>query len=381
MKSKNYLPFFTGMAAMALLISIITASFATESTDKSAQTEENPTIWVTTSEHPAGDVSGKALTCVYDNHTGLALFGKKQMEAGQSDIPVVLTYVDEDGMAHEYVSAEAISTLLNMSGVTYNAELHCVDFGTRAWSRTLSAEELTALQEEGLSEEEYTEAYEELTGGTMSCEPSYQESRIARNGEEIITQVGYGPRSITRQLDDVSISVGTERADDTHRQAYMKKLRETPTQAETGIQIGALTEVDTSEIDPANSLGYFMNQDRFSSFNEVNCTLNFAPIPDTYALVTIENCGEDDSIVHLRLPYTIGEWNDTQFSAIRVPAGQSIQRVFRIDALDGGIDLLTRLSLTASSIDDTKETSIRLSAEQYGSAEYFQRIDTLMSAK
>lgn len=70
----------------------------------------------------------------------MALFGKEQVPAGAAwttedgaQIPTVLTYTDENGEDHYFISAETAAEVLDMVyGAVYREDLNCIDFGTEA---------------------------------------------------------------------------------------------------------------------------------------------------------------------------------------------------------------------------------------------------------
>lgn len=117
---RNYIPFIAGMSTMLLLVGLVGASMAEETSQ------------------PAVPQSGTLNGQVAYGEAGVALFGKEQVPAGTAwttedgtQVPTVLTYTDENGEDHYFVSAETTAEVLDMVyGVVYREDLNCIDFGT-----------------------------------------------------------------------------------------------------------------------------------------------------------------------------------------------------------------------------------------------------------
>lgn len=87
----------------------------------------------------------------------------------------------------------------------------------------------------------------------------------------------------------------------------------------------------------------------------------FTPYLGEYAVITLENTGSDDVSIVLRRPNTVGNRKGGAFDTVRIPAGQTPVRAFRID---GKLPLENQLDLTASSFTD-QPVQLTLTAEQY----------------
>lgn len=122
---RNYIPFIAGMSTMLLLVGLVGASLAGET------------------RPPAVPQSGTLNGQLAYGEAGVALFGKEQVPAGAAwttedgaQIPTVLTYTDENGEDHYFISAETAAEVLDMVyGAVYREDLNCIDFGTEAGSR------------------------------------------------------------------------------------------------------------------------------------------------------------------------------------------------------------------------------------------------------
>jgi len=366
---KNYVPFVAGMACMVLLIGGVSGSLAAQ-----GQEEEAPKyITVLTSEHPAGTITDKALEKVYAGQAGVALFGKEQKAPGATrtngqgtEVPTVLTYVDEKGNANYYVSAEQIVEMLDMAGgVTYNEELNCVDFGTKI---------LRSVDEDRQEQAFYD--YEKDYG---------QYEILGPDGEGLIVGVGEHQPPYTTESGGVMLTVTTGKTASKNntelalgesgeiREIHLQKMeealkerRETSVTPKYGVNQGAYTEVNPSEIDRSTYLGSFQYQDVFQSDTEITARLDFAPFAGHYGVVSIENQGTDDILVSMRRLSTIGDDPYLSFSEVRVPKGATLERAFRIEDVDS-MELKNQLELTAESCDPDLPVQVRLTTDQYRS--------------
>ena len=100
---RNYIPFIAGMSTMLLLVGLVGASMAEETSQP-----EVP---------QSGTLNGQ----VAYGEAGVALFGKEQVPAGTAwttedgaQVPTVLAYTDENGEDHYFVSAETMAEVLDM---------------------------------------------------------------------------------------------------------------------------------------------------------------------------------------------------------------------------------------------------------------------------
>lgn len=349
---KDSLPFAAGMATMMLLIGLVTGSLATEG-------NEGP-IYVHTVEHPAGKITAQSVGKVYRDQAGVALFGVEQVAPGTArttskgaEVPTVLTYVDEKGMANYYISAETVAEVLDVAyGVTWNEQLKCVDFGTEIMTM-------------------------DGTSARYTGEPAYPHHSTTVNGREVIS-VGNEPSIY--EMGEISVTIGggdlgldtmppEMRAEEEARiKARNEKLRaNTPLTPEYGVTRGALTEVSPDKVDQGSYMGSFMNKDVFQSQADVGHTFYFAPVAGSYAAVTVENPGTEDVLVQMARPRTVGEdfGTDCNFTRVRIPAGKSLTRYFRLEDA-ANLALQSRLSLEARTLGGG-EVQIKLSAEQYRS--------------
>ena len=142
---RNYIPFIAGMSTMLLLVGLVGASMAEETSQ------------------PAVPQSGTLNGQVAYGEAGVALFGKEQVPAGTAwttedgaQVPTVLTYTDENGEDHYFVSAETTAEVLDMVyGAVYREDLNCIDFGTEV---SVDPEGSPRLDENGvLFQKDHTE--------------------------------------------------------------------------------------------------------------------------------------------------------------------------------------------------------------------------------
>jgi len=369
---KNYVPFIAGMACMVLLIGGVSGSLAAQ------DQEEAPKVTrIATADHPAGTIPDKALEKVYAGQAGVALFGKEQKAPGATrtngagtEVPTVLTYVDEKGNANYYVSAEQIVEMLDMDGgVTYNEELNCVDFGTiiREYVDEDQQEqrELVSHQKHYAERRAYDENGDELIIGLGDRKPEFSQTVELQDGSSII--IGSGGTSNNASRDDAVLSKNEEMREWQlqYIEKQLKQRRETSVTPEYGVSEGAYTEVNPSEIDRSTYLGSFLYQDVFQSDTKVKTYLDFAPYAGHYGLLTIENQGTDDVLVYIKRLYTIGG-SAGYFSSVRVPKGATLERAFRVNDVDN-VNLLNQLEINVESCDPDLPVQVRLTAEQYRS--------------
>ncbi len=335
---KSYIPFIAGMAAMALLACLISASLAKE--DKAP---EEGSVQV-----QAGDLR---LAC---GEAGIALFGVERTAPGEkvkaengAEIPAVLTYADEKGEIHYYVEAETIADILDVCyGVTYRDTLNCVDFGEKPF-----VNDKGEIGVKGNGEPVW------LTGD-VKCDIDYS---IRREGEG-------KPIGIARSTDMNAAMFRTaeEQAEDAKRAEEHRQS--TPLKPEYGVTCGMYTEVDPAEVDMASWSGTAMKDRVFQSQRSregasatIEQSFNFTPWLGEYAVITIENTGTEDAWVHLRRPNTVGNRRYDTFSNLRVPAGQTLTRALRINP---DLPLENRLELYALAFTGA-DIELTLTAEQY----------------
>lgn len=371
---KKYVPFIAGAVCMVLVTGGIGGSLAAE---------KPYTEFITTAEHPAGEIAAPALEKVYADQAGLALFGEQWLAPGTgrpngqgAEVPTVLTYVDETGAANCYVSAETVVELLDIAGgVVYNKELNCVDFGN-----TIHRGIMVPAVPEGSSEEPESYPYEDY----FSYEKRYdRQVSYDDKGNEIVVGVGNrqaetrtvqtadGNSIVISSWDGIS-KKGLENFASEDREMMLQKSNENIRKRRTasttpsyGKSYGAYTEIAPAEVDRSTYLGAFLYQDMIQA-EEINTRLEFAPYAGTCGLITIENQGEDDILVSLSRESTIGDGHGESFSGVRVPKGQTLERALRVEDVSGA-KLKNVLELGVESCDPDIPVKIVVSAEQFRS--------------
>lgn len=366
---KNCVPFIMGMACMMLMTGGIGGSLAAV---------------ISTADHPAGEITAPALEKVYAGQAGVALFGEQWLAPGTNrtngqgtEVPMVLTYVDDTGTANYYVSAETVVELLDIAGgVVYNKELNCVDFGT-----TIQKGIMTSAVPEGSTEEpEPPRPYENY----WHYKKSYGGFAYNKEGEKIAKGVGrHQPKSMTVQSADGSAFTIISGNGASKKEAYLEDLSEEgrayrleqieatilrrrtsfSTAPTYGMSDGAYTEIDPAEVDRSAYLGAFMYHDAIQA-EEINTWLEFAPYAGTYGLITIENQGEDDILVDLVREPAIGTHTKQTFARVLVPKGQTLERALRIEDV-AGAELKNVLELGVESCDPDIPVKVVISAEQF----------------
>lgn len=337
---KNYIPFLAGMAAMALLACLISASLA----------KEDPPAAQPQVEVQAGDLR---LAC---SEAGIALFGVKRVAPGEkvkaengAEIPAVLTFTDEKGEIHYYVEAEAIGDILDVCyGVNYHEPLNCVDFGAAPF---VGSDGKVSVKPDG------TQVW---LNGDIKCDIDYS---IKRVGEE--EPIGIA-RTNSQNLNHAMFQTEEERAEEAKRAEEHRQS--TPLKPEYGVTCGMYTEVDPAEVDMASWSGTAMKDQVFqsqkrekNSKGSIEQSFDFTPWLGEYAMITIENTGTEDAWVHLRRPNTVGNRRYDTFSNLRVPAGKTLTRAFHINE---DLPLENRLELYALGFTDV-DIELTLTAEQY----------------
>ena len=96
---------------------------------------------------------------------------------------------------------------------------------------------------------------------------------------------------------------------------------------------------------------------------DLTYTFHFMPeLP--YAALVIENQGDQDILVRVFRPWTVGHINQELFSMVRIPAGETLVRAFQVQEGESA-DLRNKLTVEITGIGDG-EAQVRLSSEQYG---------------
>ena len=347
---RNYVPFTAGMATMMLLIGLVTAGLAGEPETKTA----------------TGTLDGQ----VAYGEVGVALFSKEYVAAGETRttskgaaVPTVLTYTDENGDQRYYVDAETICEVLDVAyGAIYNQELNCVDFGTMC----LTDENGQVLLDQNGEPLIYT-AQDDL-GITLT---TINGETIGRLGGD--TSVVVGDISITSMDTDSpeylkyleSLPEDIRKEEEQRLQERIDRLMETPVTPEYGTVRGMFTEVDPAEVDLSTYSGSFLDRVSIQDDEAVSKTVAFSPLLGDYAQLEIENQGDKDILVKVWRPFTVGtESSEENFSTVRVPAGETLKRAFRLE--EEGNALENRLTVSAEAVGGGT-VNIALSARQYRS--------------
>lgn len=334
---RNYIPFIAGMATMILLACLISASLARE---EAPETQSRPQVQV-----QAGDLR------LAPGEAGIALFGVERVAPGGTaaaengaEVPAVLTLTDGRGEPRYYVEARTIADILDVChGATYRESINCVDFGAAPW-----------LDENG---EVQTKAH---TGepiwfvGDVKCDIKYYKSRQEDGGVVGIAE--------PNGADTLPPPTKEERA---QREKEAEEWRQnTPLKPEYGITRGMYTEVDPAEVNMASWSGTAMKGQKFrgEKGEAIEHSFAFTPYLGEYAVITIENTGARDALLNLRRPNTVGNRGGEVFGGnVRVPAGQTLVRAFRIN---GELPLENQLDLSAVDFGD-EDIELSLTAEQY----------------
>ena len=290
---------------------------------------------------------------------GVALFGKEQVPAGAAwttedgaQIPTVLTYTDENGEDHYFISAETAAEVLDMVyGAVYREDLNCIDFGTEA---AVDAEGNPRLDGKRPSPS---------TGRGLSSSPEGPRRTKTRRQERIIRHAANQEGGVCRVGDGTSVIVGHGLEEDSPiREELIQRQMETPTVPEYGVSCGVFTEVDPAVLDPAAYLGRFVDGVALQGA-DLTYTFHFMPeLP--YAALVIENQGDQDILVRVFRPWTVGHINQELFSMVRIPAGETLVRAFQVQEGESA-DLRNKLTVEITGIGDG-EAQVRLSSEQYG---------------
>ncbi len=314
---RNYIPFIAGMSTMLLLVGLVGASLAGET------------------RPPAVPQSGTLNGQVAYGEAGVALFGKEQVPAGAAwttedgaQIPTVLTYTDENGEDHYFISAETAAEVLDMVyGAVYREDLNCIDFGTEA---AVDAEGNPRL--DGNGQPIYWTGAEFFSRRTTQNEDG-TERIIAIGNQKAEIQVG----------DGTSVIVGHGLEEDSPiREELIQRQMETPTVPEYGVSCGVFTEVDPAVLDPAAYLGRFVDGVALQGA-DLTYTFHFMPeLP--YAALVIENQGDQDILVRVFRPWTVGHINQELFSMVRIPAGETLVRAFQVQEGESA-DLRNKLTV------------------------------------
>lgn len=127
------------------------------------------------------------------------------------------------------------------------------------------------------------------------------------DGTERIIAIGNQKAEI-QVGDGTSVIVGHGLEEDSPiREELIQRQMETPTVPEYGVSCGVFTEVDPAVLDPAAYLGRFVDGVALQGA-DLTYTFHFMPeLP--YAALVIENQGDQDILVRVFRPWTVGHIN------------------------------------------------------------------------
>ncbi len=330
---KNYTPFAAGMVTMILLFGLVSASLAAN-------------------DPPAGGPQ--------PGQVSVGLFGREQIAKGETlttrqggTAPKVLAYPDSKGETHYYIEATAAADLFDVAfGAHYHEELERLEFGGKPrvdenGEPYKDADGNPVLDENGKPKWGFTDVIHDFP---MLLNPSGQMPAV---GENIPVEVG----GFT-----VTVSSGPYEGPGAE-ELWEKKRAKLPVKPEYGITHGMFTEVDPAEINLGSFSGKSMDSQQFQDPGEVEHTFAFTTLLGKYAVITMENTGSSEAMIVLNRPNTVGRGEGNDFTSIRLPAGEKITRVFRIDETKS---LENRLQLIAKPLGPGG-VSVKLTAEQYRS--------------
>lgn len=343
---RNYTPFITGMVTMALLIGLISASFAARDGGEAASTPE------------AAQVS-------------IGLFGREMIQSGETlttenggKAPKVLTCNDSKGEAHYYIEASVAAELFDIScGAPFNKELNRVEFGANPpydgpWQDGQGNE--IDPPEGHVSKWRYADARHDFD----------VISQTDQNGNTVYTSAGFPLSSDGFTIDissrlDLDDVTNPERLADVRAQeekSWARTKEWCSTKPKYGESLGMFTEVDPEEINLGSISGRSMDHQEFQDDEWIEHTFAFTPKLGKYAAITIENVSKSDVQIALMRPSTVGNSTEGNLS-VWVPAGGSITRAFRLDEAKF---LENQLKLRANALG-WEGVHLKLTAEQYRS--------------
>lgn len=330
---RNYTPFVTGMVTMALLIGLISASFAAN--EKNGQA-----------------ASGGAVPA----DIGIGMFLHQQIAPGEmlttengGKAPKVLACEDTKGETHYYIEATAVAELFDVAdGVNFHEEANQLEFGIKPWAGagTEGFEDFDAWDVL-----HSRERHDFMLGGTVNTKTG--ERILDGGGVPTTTSNGY-VFSHSQGLDDEDPELRAERW-----ARYKSLCKEKPVYGET---LGMYTEVDPSEVNLATLSGVAMKDKLFTDETEVRQNFCFTSIIGKYAAITIENTGTSEVKIDISRFYTVGG-PQAGLPSVYIPAGGKMMRVFRIDE---NKPLENQLQLKAQPLGPGG-VSIKLTEEQYRS--------------
>lgn len=346
---KNYIPFLAGMATVILLACLISASLA----------KEDPPAAQTGAQVQTGDARLAA------SEAGIALFGVERTAPGEklkadngAEFPAVVTCTDEKGTVHYYVEAETIADILDVCHkVMYRDTSNCVDFGVEPFLNDRGEQQVKGPNKEPV-----------WFTGDVTCDIDYALKVDSETGEKTGfargTQFTSGGITASFGRGNNSQAVPLTEEEQKEKEKRDEEFRlSTPLKPEYGLRGGMYTEVDPAEVDFDSWSGTAMKEQKFQSENAemVEHTFAFTPYLGEYAVITIDNTGDEDIRVLVNRPYTVGNRKFDSFAHVRVPAGQKLERAFRID---GDLPLENRLRVQAITFTD-RDIAFTLTAEQY----------------
>lgn len=264
----------------------------------------------------------------------------------------MLTYTDEKGEAHYFVESGTIADILDVCfGAEYHESINCVDFGGKP---RLDSEGKVLLDRLG---KPWWHAGDVRYDFQLVV-------RIDENGKKVGVASGTeldvgGGVSVLNGINTAPELTEEERAE--KEKLWEEERLLTPVEPEYGVTGGMFTEVDPAEVNMASWSGTSIKGEVFRSAETIEKDFAFTPLLGEYAVITIENTGTEDAAIYMFRPYTVGNRIQEPFTKVRVPAGQTLVRAFRID---GELLMENRLVLRAGSFTD-RPVQVALTAEQY----------------
>lgn len=343
MLKRNYTPFVTGMATMALLIGLIASSFAAN----------------------GGGAPEAAQVSV-------GLFGREMIRAGETlttesggKAPKVLACGDSKGQTHYYIEATVAAELFDVSyGALFNEELGRVEFGANPpydgpWQDGQGNE--IDPPEDYVPEWRYGDARHDfpilhaVTDANGSTVYSSEGFPVETGG----FSVSVSARSNIEEVNDPEARAAIRAQEE---KSWARTKERCSTEPKYGESLGMFTEVDPEEINLGSISGRSMDHQAFQDSEWIEHTFAFTPKLGRYAAITIENASKSDVQIALLRPSTVGDATEGSLS-VWIPAGGSITRAFRLDEAKF---LENRLTLRATPLGPDG-VSVKLTAEQYRS--------------
>lgn len=250
---------------------------------------------------------------------GVAVFSKKKYAPGASmtaasgeKVPVTITYTDAKGGTTHYIAAEKAAELFDMSEApSWDSGSNCVDF------------------------------IAEYKG-----EVSFVKVDLDK-GETVPADLP--PHAVT-------VIHGSE---ENMEKLQAQELAAMPTAPKLGTTAGPIKEVSAKTVD-RTSMGFSLYNARFESMTGVSEDIYCAD--GAYTVITVKNESSCDVKWQVVRPYTVRAGGESQqFTTIRIPAGQTVERAFYVTK---GADPLKRnLSIGLAAVKEDAVTKVVISAE------------------